>query len=204
MTPPPAAAPLVDEPRRAGVLGALASALPDRGRRHAEGPDLRVVQPVTRRRRSWQVGMLAGGLLFTAMFLIVGAQTMIVQRQQHIDEVNDRIAAASEEAEQLKIDLAQLQSPERIMTEAKGRLGMVPAPPPVYLQPRLDDDSRAAEVPPASPPTTVAPTATTTAKSSTKATTPTTTAKSTASTTTPTTAARSTATTPTTVAGRGR
>jgi cell division protein FtsL len=154
------------EPRRHGVLGALAAALPDRGPRRGEDdrPDLRVVEPAARRRRTWQVGTVAGGLLFLAMFAIVGAQTLIVQQQQHIDSVNDRISAAEEEAERLDIDLAELQSPERIVSVATEGLGMIKAPPPVYLLPQADDDSRAAEVPPVTPPTTVATTPTTVAK----------------------------------------
>jgi hypothetical protein len=192
------------ETRRHGVFGALAAALPDRGtRRGADRPELKVVAPAARRRRSWQVGTVAGGLLFVAMFVIVGAQTLIVQQQRHIDQVNGRITAAEDQAEQLKMDLAELQSPERIVNEAKGRLGMVQAPSPVYLLPGADDDTRAAEVPAATPSTTV-PKATTptTAKSgsTSKTTTPTTTAKSgtTQKATTPTTAAKST--TPTTAA----
>jgi hypothetical protein len=179
---PRAAAAAEAEPRRHGVLGALAAALPDRStRRGDEGPELRVVAPAARRRRTWQVGTVAGGLLFLAMFLIVGAQALIVQQQRHLDAVDSRIASAEQEAETLKIDLAELQSPERIISEAKDRLGMVQAPSPVYLQPRSDDDARAAEVPPSTPPTTVAKatTPTTTRSSGTsKSTTPTTTAKS--------------------------
>lgn len=217
---PRAAAAAESEPRRQGVLGALAAALPDRtGRRGEDRPELRVVAPAARRRRSWQVGTVAGGLLFLAMFLIVGAQTLIVQQQRHIDDVNTRIAAAEEEAEGLKVDLAELQSPERIVGEAEDRLGMVQAPSPVYLQPRADDDARAAEVPAVTPPTTLAKATTpTTSKSTTSksgasksGTTPTTTAKSSTSksstsstvATTPTTTGRST-TSSTTGTGAGR
>jgi hypothetical protein len=208
VSPRTAAADAHPEPRRHGVLGALAAALPDRtSRRDAERPELRVVAPATRRRRTWQVGTVAGGLLFFAMFLIVGAQALIVQQQSHIDDVNGRIAAAEKDAETLKIDLAELQSPERIVGEAKDRLGMVQAPSPVYLQPRADDDARAAEVPPVAPPTTVAKATTpTTTKSgaTSKTTTPTTTSKSTSSkSTTSSTVAK--ATTPTTSGtGAGR
>jgi cell division protein FtsL len=183
---PRAAAAAEAEPRRHGVLGALAAALPDRGPRRGDDlPELRVVGPAARRRRSWQVGSVAGGLLFLAMFVIVGAQTLIVQQQRHIDDVNSRVTTAENQAEQLKIDLAELQSPERIMHEAKDRLGMVLAPSPVYLQPGADDDARAAEVPAATPPTTAAKP---------KTTTPTTTAKGTTSSTVRSTTPSTTAT----------
>jgi TolA-binding protein len=194
------------ETRRHGVFGALAAALPDRTTRRAEAerPALEVVAPAARRRRSWQVGTVAGALLFLAMFVIVGAQTLIVQQQRHIDQVNGRITAAQDQAEQLKMDLAELQSPERIVNEARDRLGMVQAPSPVYLLPGTDDDTRAAEVPAATPTTTVpkatAPTTTAKSGATSKATTPTTAAKSgtTSKSTTPTTTAKTT--TPTTAA----
>jgi cell division protein FtsB len=171
VTPPiaDAVAPIEDEHRRHGVFGTLASALPDReGRRGPERPELRVVAPVRRRRPGWQVGTLAGALLFVALFAIAGAHTLIVQQQRHIDDVNGRIAEAEERAELLRTELAELESPERIVREAKETLGMIEAPAQVYLQPRPDDDARAAEVPPTTPPTTAA-----------KASTPTTTSGST-------------------------
>ena len=174
MSPPSAdaAAPIEVEHRRHGVLGTLAAALPDReGRRAPERPELRVVAPVRRRRPGWQVGTLAGALLFVALFAIAGAHTLIVQQQRHIDEVNGRIAEAEERAELLRTDLAELESPERIVREAKDGLGMIEAPAQVYLQPRPDDDARAAEVPTTTPtttpPTSVATTPTTTSGSTT-------------------------------------
>ena len=121
-----------------------------------EGRLLRVVG-LHRRRRGWQVGTVAGVLLFAALFVIAGAQALIVQQQQQIDVVNDRVDAAEGDAEQLKLELAELQSPQRITDVAATQLGMVPAPPPVYLLPRPDDDDRAAEIPPATPTTTTPP-----------------------------------------------
>ncbi len=183
------------ESRRHGVLGALAAALPDRsGRRDADGPTLEVVAPAERRRRGWQVGTIAGGLLFVALFAIAGAHSLIVQQQRHIDSVNGRITEAEDRAEALKVELAELQSPERIVKEARDRLGMVQAPTPVYLQPKADDDARAAEVPATTPPTTVAKATTPTTKA------PSSTSKSTTGTGTKATTPTTKATTPTTKA----
>jgi hypothetical protein len=76
-----------------------------------------------------------------------------------------------------------LQSPQNITTAATTKLGMIPSPTPVYLQPKMTDDSRAGEMPPAPTPkavpkvtaTTVAPKTTPTTVA--KATTPTTVVK---------------------------
>ncbi|HEY6533540.1 MAG TPA: septum formation initiator family protein [Acidimicrobiales bacterium] len=162
--------------RRPRVFGALAAALPDRvtpRRDRDEAAELRVVEPAhRRRRRHWRVGTVAGLMLFVALFLVAGAQTLIVQQQGHLDDVNERIDAAEQEAARLQIEVTELRSPERIQHEAETKLGMVPAAEPVYLHPRLDDDARASESP---PPTTSPPTKATTApKAATKATTPTT------------------------------
>lgn len=199
---PRSAAP-VEEERRPSVLGALAAALPERvgGRRPTDqGPGLKVVEPTRRRRRNWQVGTVAGLVLFVALFLIAGAQTLIVQQQGHLDGLNDKIDTAEQESERLRVEVAELQSPERIESEAETRLGMVRASTPVYLLPRIDDDARAADVPPTTvarpTPTTTVPTkASKDSKAAAKSTTPTTAASAkTATTTTATTVTKATTT----------
>jgi cell division protein FtsL len=190
---PRSAAP-VEEERRPSVLGALAAALPERvgGRRPTDqGPGLKVVEPTRRRRRNWQVGTVAGLVLFVALFLIAGAQTLIVQQQGHLDGLNDKIDTAEQESERLRVEVAELQSPERIESEAETRLGMVRASTPVYLLPRIDDDARAADVPPTTvarpTPTTTVPTkASKDSKAAVKSTTPTTAASAKTTTTTAT------------------
>jgi len=118
------------------------------------------------------------------LFAIAGAQTLIISEQAHIDRVNNRIAEAETLAENLRVELAQLQSPQNITTAATTKLGMIPSPTPVYLQPKVTDDARAGETPPAPTPKTV----------------PKATATTVAPKTTPTTVAK--ATTPTTVVKR--
>lgn len=167
----PRAAAVATVARRAGVFRAPEPGTQDR-------PGLRVVAEERRERRR-RIGLLALIGLAVAMFVVVGSQTLIVQQQAHIDHVNSQIAEAEATARGLHLELAQLQSPQHITAEATSKLGMIPAPTPVYLQPRDTDDSRAGEMPPAPTPTTVpAATPTTVAKASTlttaKVTTPTT------------------------------
>ena len=114
------------------------------------------------------------------LFAIAAAQTLIISEQAHIDRVNNRIAEAETRAELLRVELAQLQSPQNITTAATTRLGMIPSPTPVYLQPKTTDDARAGETPPSPTPKAV-PKATTTAVV--PKTTPTTVAKATTPTT---------------------
>jgi hypothetical protein len=86
------------------------------------------------------------------LFGVAVAGTLVIGEQAHIDRTNARIAAAEERAEELRVQLAELKSPQYVTTRAATVLGMIPAPTPVYLQPRPTDDERAAEQPPVSPP----------------------------------------------------
>ncbi len=173
--------------RRPGVFGALAAALPDltprRREAERERPDLRVVEAEPRRLPRWKIGGVAGLILFLALFAVAGAQTFIIQGQRHLDEVNARIATEQTDAEALRMQLAELQSPERITAAAADQLGMIPAPTPVYIVPRADDDARAGEEPPVAPSTTMASRASSAATKATGSSTKTTTGTSTTATT---------------------
>ena len=165
------------EGRRAANLRA-----PQESTREGLRSRLRLVDRTAPERR--RIGLIAGvvgGVV--VLFAIAAAQTLIISEQAHIDRVNNRIAEAETRAELLRVELAQLQSPQNITTAATTKLGMIPSPTPVYLQPKMNDDARAAEMPPAPTPkaapkataTTVAPKTTPTTVA--KATTPTTAVK---------------------------
>ena len=162
------------EGRRAATLRA-----PQESTREGLRSRLRLVDRTAPERR--RIGLIAGVVgVVVVLFAIAGAQTLIISEQAHIDRVNNRIAEAETLAENLRVELAQLQSPQNITTT---KLGMIPSPTPVYLQPKATDDARAGETPPAPTPkavpkataTTVAPK--TTSSTVAKATTPTTVAK---------------------------
>lgn len=192
-------------PTRRGLLDVFAPAPLPEGE---DRPDLRVVGRV--RRRRWQVGTVAGIILFAALFAVAGFQTLIVSQQKRLDDLDARIATQTDSGQRLDDQLAELQSPQRITSEATQRLKMVAPPGVAYLQPRPDDDARAGEVPAATPPTTALPATTpkapsTTVKGSTSTTAPKTTTTAPKTTTTApkttTTAPKSTATTKATATG---
>lgn len=111
---------------RAARRTATARRAPQRG---ASRPALRVVQPDERapgRGRSTVVlTLVLLTIVFLAVFGLVVFQTVIVQTQSEIDELDSRIADSREEIDQLDIDIAELESPERILAEATGPLGMI-------------------------------------------------------------------------------
>ena len=162
------------EGRRAATLRA-----PQESSREGLLSRLRLVDRTAPERR--RIGLMAGIIgVVVVLFAIAAAQTLIISEQAHIDRVNNRIAEAETRAELLRVELAQLQSPQNITTAATTRLGMIPSPTPVYLQPKTTDDARAGETPPSPTPKAV-PKATTTAVV--PKTTPTTVAKATTPTT---------------------
>lgn len=126
---------------------------PTRRRDVTEQPTgLRVAAGRVRRLRPGWLGVVLGGAaLMAVLFAVAVAGTLVIGEQAHIDRTNARIAQAEARAEELRVELAQLKSPQYVTTRAATVLGMIPAPTPVYLQPRPTDDDRAAERPPVTP-----------------------------------------------------
>ncbi len=103
-------------------------------------PPLRVVDrrersPRTRRRRAAAVVVLATLLLFGALFGMAVFQTILVQGQARLDRLDQRIAAEQQRLEGLRVDVAALEAPDRIVAEAERRLGMVPPDEVLYVAP---------------------------------------------------------------------
>ncbi len=148
-------------------------------------PELHVVEPKRDRIRPARVGTIAGVLLFLALFALAAFQTVLIRAQDHLDNLNSAVAQQTDLDQQLKLQLADLQSPEHIAQVARDRLGMIAPNTVTFLEPTPQDDANATYVAPppkATPPvTTAAPKpSTTTPKASTTTTTP----KSTTTTTT--------------------
>ena len=60
---------------------------------------------------------------------------LLIQNQAAVDELDRRVAAEQARYEELRLEVAELSSPQRIMTEAQNDLGMVPAGETVWLTP---------------------------------------------------------------------
>lgn len=129
-----------------------------------------------------RIGTLAAAALFLSVFGVVIFQTLLVQGQARLDNLNAKAAVEQERSRDLHRQVADLEAPARIVDAARNRLGMVPPGSVGYLSPSADDAARSAYV---APPVTTPP-ATTTKKSSTTPTKSTKSTKSTTSTTTPT------------------
>lgn len=108
------------------------------------------------------MGLLAAGVLAT-LFLSLSA----VSDSYKLETAKNDVTDLSSKVEQLKSDVAKMESPEVLYDRAK-QLGMVPAPDPVRVRQNPDGSvtvvgsATAAPQPPAPPPTTTAPPASST------------------------------------------
>lgn len=107
-------------------------------------PRLRLAEVAAERRSAAGVlGKVLLGLLFVAVFGVVVLQALLVQTQSRLDDLDGRIAAEHERADDLRLQLAELRSPARIVGEARDRLGMIQPEEVIYLQNDPEDDAAA-------------------------------------------------------------
>jgi cell division protein FtsL len=89
-------------------------------------------------------------IVFAALFGAVVSSTWRVQSQQHLDDLDAKVTAAQTRYEQLRLEVAQLDSPARIVDVATHRLGMVQPGSTTYLLPPPNDDTTPTTADPAS------------------------------------------------------
>ena len=98
----------------------------------------RHLRPVTRpsRRRSPAVPVLVGaGIVITALFALAVMHALLIGGQIRLDGMQREVAAESEEIRRLRLRVAELESPDRVLDVARRRLGMVQPAEVGYLAP---------------------------------------------------------------------
>lgn len=133
------------------ALRGAATTIPAARRPAEDRPKLRVLtEPELsargkRRRARLLLGaigtVIVGGLFGLAVFNV-----LLAQGQVRLNEIETRAAAEQSQYERLRLEVAQLQSPERVVAAAQERLGMVPPAVVTYLNP-VGTSSSAADVP---------------------------------------------------------
>jgi cell division protein FtsL len=114
--------------RQANEARALAPVGNERARpttRPKAAPRLHVV---SNGQRAMRFGVLVGIAVFGVMFAVTAFQTRIAANEQELDKVREHIADARDHYDVLRMQRAELRSPERLTAEA-GNLGMQPARP---------------------------------------------------------------------------
>jgi hypothetical protein len=97
--------------------------------------------------------MIVGGavVLFLLLFALAAFQAVLVSNQQRLDDLDRQVASAQDRYQELRIDVARLEAPQRIIDMATLELGMVPAGQPTYVVPsgavaaEVDERADAAE-----------------------------------------------------------
>ncbi|TMK89624.1 MAG: hypothetical protein E6G57_00395 [Actinobacteria bacterium] len=105
----------------------------------AERRHLRVVPPNyvsvrIRQRRARLLVALAGAAIAAALFGVVAFHVVLTQNQLDLQHLRIQADAASVKQQQLRLQVAQLESPERVVDDAQ-KLGMVPPATVRYLSP---------------------------------------------------------------------
>ncbi|GEM_PF-2900243 len=143
---------------RAEAADAAAVPAPARSpeeRRHLRVVPKNYVSARTRRNRARLLVVLTGVLIAAALFGVVAFHVVLTLNQLDIQHLRAEADSASVKQQQLRLQVAELESPERVVDAAQ-KLGMVPPATVHYLSP----NGTAAPVP-APTPTTVPARATT-------------------------------------------
>jgi cell division protein FtsB len=126
-------------PRAVGAT-ALATVSPLR-RGAPSRPDLAVVREQARaratvRQRRLRAAIVAGGVLAgLLLFALAAFHAVLVGNQVRIDDLEARVADAQARYAASRLEVAELEAPDRIVAEATQRLGMVTPPDVTYLAP---------------------------------------------------------------------
>jgi cell division protein FtsL len=72
-------------------------------------------------------------------FGVAISQVIVAQNQDRLDKLNRRANAAQQRYEKLRYQVAELESPERIVAAAHNRLGMIEPQKVNYVPPVVDN-----------------------------------------------------------------
>jgi cell division protein FtsL len=103
--------------------------------RHLEVVPPRSRSPQTRRRRARLVAGAGVIVAFVAVFGLVGIHVLLAQGQFRLAHLQGQADDAQARYIRLRLEVAQLESPERIVAAAQERLGMVAPSSVTYLTP---------------------------------------------------------------------
>jgi len=103
-------------------------------------PNLRVVapgelSPRARRRRARILAALTAALVLAGLFGLVAFHVALTEGQLQLDRLQQRATDERDEYDRRRLQVAELEAPERVVAAAQQRLGMVSPPGVTYLSP---------------------------------------------------------------------
>jgi len=116
---------------------------PARPKPQPHKPPLRVVteaelREARRRVRARRTVVAAAAFVAVALFGVVIAHVLLMQGQFELEAMQQQAGKQQAEYDRLRLQVAALESPERIVAAAQERLGMVSPPKITYLAPSAD------------------------------------------------------------------
>jgi cell division protein FtsL len=102
--------------------------------KHLKVVDPKERTPLQKRRRAIALAGTFSVVFFAFLFGLAAFQAVIVQHQQHLDDVTRAVTAETARLQQLTLEVQMLQAPKRVIDQAKQQ-GMVEPATIAYLQP---------------------------------------------------------------------
>jgi cell division protein FtsL len=116
-----------------GVSPAPVTPAPGERRLRVVGQPGRSLLPA--RYRTRVLLLAAVGAALAVAFALVYLHVLLAQRQFRLDRVNSQVQNQQITYQKLRLEVAQLASPENIISTAEGKLGMIPPGRVSYLSP---------------------------------------------------------------------
>ncbi len=142
-------APVVDPRRAAPVRKPTSRPSPAR-------PELRVLRAGeaatddARRRMVRTLTVVALVVAALCLFGVVVFHVVLTQNQFRLDALQDQALERQADYDRLRLQVAELESPDRIVADAQLRLGMITPPRITYLAPTVEGPGASSALPPAS------------------------------------------------------
>ncbi len=118
-----------------GDLAVVLTPEPDGRPRRRPGRHLRPVEKQTKRRSPAVPVIVGSGIVIVALFALAAMHALLISGQLHLDDLRREQASESEEIRRLRLEVAQLEAPDRVLEVARDRLGMVDPGEVGYLLP---------------------------------------------------------------------
>lgn len=91
------------------------------------------------RRLVRQLAIVATVVAALCLFGVVVFHVVMTQNQFRLDALRSDASERQGEYDRLRLQVSQLESPDRVVSDAQTRLGMITAPKVIYLTPSVDE-----------------------------------------------------------------
>lgn len=110
------------------------------GQGEAQRPRLRIVdgsnlRNAARRRRTKFLMTFTAIVVVVSLFALAALHALLAQGQERVDAINKKVGEEQADYQRLRRQVAELESPQRVVDEAIGRLGMTEPTNVDYLTP---------------------------------------------------------------------